>query len=385
MRVVLGGGGEVGELVAKRLIREGNDLVVVELNPERARQLEERLDAKVVQGSIASIDALKKAGLSNADMLLAISTSDEANILACTIAQVESDVRVKVARLRTHEIEGWRRITESIGLKIDLIIHPETEVSDRIMRVVGIPGVSDIVDFFDGNAKLFGMNVEANSWVAGKTLEDIDRSGPPKNFLIAMIFRGQQVIVPRGSEVLKPGDHVYCITTKDELDGVLGFMGLERRRSLDRAFIVGGKQIGIRVAELLEAQNVSVKLIERGLARCKKIAGMLKKTVVIHGDGTDQATLQEANISGSAAFLALTNDDEDNVLASLLARKLGVKKVVALINRLSYLPLIQLLGINATVSPRLAAVDRILQFVRKGKVISVTTFREEEAEAIEVQ
>jgi trk system potassium uptake protein TrkA len=161
-------------------------------------------------------------------------------------------------------------------------------------------------------------------------------------------------------------------------------MGLERRRSLDRAFIVGGKQIGIRVAELLEAQNVSVKLIERDLARCKKIAGMLKKTVVIHGDGTDQATLQEANISGSAAFLALTNDDEDNVLASLLARKLGVKKVVALINRLSYLPLIQLLGINATVSPRLAAVDRILQFVRKGKVISVTTFREEEAEAIEL-
>ncbi|MBI4472296.1 MAG: Trk system potassium transporter TrkA [Acidobacteria bacterium] len=384
MRILVGGGGQVAELIARRLIREGNELVLVDQDAERCRLLEERLDARVVQGSIASISTLQKAGLADAEMLLAITTSDEANILACMIAQVESNVRVKVVRLRTHEVAHWKRVAEGSGLKIDLIIHPETDLSERIMRVVGVPGVSDIVDFFDGNAKLFGMNVDADSWAAGKTLTELDRANPPKNSLIAMIFRGQQVIIPHGAEVLKPGDHIYCITTKQELDDSFKFMGLERRSSLDRAFIVGGKQIGILLAQQLEAQNVSVKLFEQDIERCRRIASILKKTVVIHGDGTDQGTLQEANIQGADAFLALTNDDEDNVLASLMARKLGVKKVVALINRLHYLPMVQLLGINATVSPRLTAVDRILQFVRKGKVISVTTFREEEAEAIEL-
>ncbi|HSB60112.1 MAG TPA: NAD-binding protein, partial [Vicinamibacteria bacterium] len=154
---------------------------------------------------------------------------------------------------------------------------------------------------------------------------------------------------------------------------------------LGRVFVVGGKQIGILVAETLEQQGVKVKLFERDAARAERIAGILKKTVVIQGDGTDQATLEEANLGGVDAFLALTGDDEDNIIASLLARRLGVRKVVALINRLNYLPLAQRLGVNATVSPRLAAVDRILQFVRKGgHILSVTTFREEEAEAIEL-
>jgi trk system potassium uptake protein TrkA len=384
MRILIGGGGQVAELIARRLIREGNEIVIIEQDPERCRQLEEQLDAKIVEGSVSSVDTLQKAGLADAEMLLAITTSDTANILACMVAQVESNVRVKVARLRTHEIAHWKRILPDSGLKIDLIIHPETDLAERIMRVVGVPGVSDIVDFFDGNVKLFGMNVEASSWIAGKTVAEIDSAGPPKHFLIAMIFRGQQVIMPHGGEVVKAGDHVYCITTKEELDAALQFMGLEGRRPIERAFVLGGKQIGILLAEMLEAKNVSVKLLEKDTERCKKIASILKKTIVIRGDGTEQGTLREANIEGADAFLAMTNDDEDNILASLLARKLGVKKVVALINRLHYLPMVQLFGINATVSPRLTVVDRILQFVRKGKVVSVTTFREEEAEAIEL-
>ena len=384
MRILVGGGGQVAELIAKRLIREGNELVLVDQDAERCRSLEAQLDAEIVQGSIASIETLKKAGLEKAEMLLAITTSDEANLLACMTAQVESKVRVKVARLRTHEFSEWKRIAQQMGLKIDLIIHPESDVSDRIMRVVRIPGVSDIVDFFHGKAKLFGMNVEPDSWVAGKTLEELERAGPPRNSLVVMIFRGRQVIVPHGAEMLKAGDHIYCITTSNEFNGVLRFMGLRPPEDLNRAFIVGGKQIAIRVAELLEQQRVDVSLFERDADRCDKIASILRKTIVIKGDGTDQATLQEAGIEGADAFFALTNDDEDNILASLLARRLGIRKVVALINRLHYLPMVQLLGINTTVSPRLAAVDRILQFVRKGRVISVTTFREEEAEAIEL-
>ena len=204
------------------------------------------------------------------------------------------------------------------------------------------------------------------------------------SYLIAFIFRGQQVIIPHGAEVLRPGDHVYIVTTVQELEDVYRFMGLRSQESLDRVFILGGKQVGILAAEKLEQQGVSVKLFEREGERCEKISQILKKTMVLHADGTEEATLMEENIEGVSAFLALTSHDEDNLIASLLARKLGAKKVVALINRLNYLPMAQRLGINTTVSPRLAAVDRILQFVRKGRVISVTTFREEEAEAIEL-
>ena len=384
MRILIAGGGQAASLVAARLIREGNEVVLVEQSLERCHQLEEVLDAKVIYGNAASIRVLHEADIRTADMLIALTSEDQINVLVCLIASVESDVKFKVARIRTHEVNYWRRILRKAGLHIDLIIHPETEIADRILRVVRLPGVSDVIDFAEGRVKLFGMNIEEKSWVSYKTVEDLDRAGPPKNSLIALIFRGQQVIVPHGAEVLNPGDHVYIVTTAEELESVCQFMGLQTQESLDRVYIVGGKQVGIRVAELLEPQGVAVKLFERDIGRCERISQILRKTVVLHADGTDESILAEENIKGAGAFLAMTNDDEDNIIASLLARKLGAKKVVALVNRLNYLPMAQRLGINTTVSPRLAAVDRILQFVRKGRVLSVTTFREEEAEAIEL-
>ncbi len=370
--------------MAARLIREGNQLVIIEENPQRCLELEEMLDAKIVRGNAASISVQREAGIRDAEMLIALTSVDQINILACLIAHIESQVRVKVARLRTHEVEHWRRICKEAGLGIDLIIHPETEIAERILRVLRVPGVTEILDFAGGRVKLFGMNIDRDSPMAGKTVEDLDRAGPPPNSLIAMIFRGQQVIIPHGAEALLPDDHVYIVTTAENLEPNFRFMGLESQKSLDRVFILGGKQVGIRVAEELEKLGVSVKLFERDHERCEKISHLLKEAVVIHADGTDEDVLDEENIDDVGAFLALTGHDEDNIIASLLARRLGAKKVIALINRLNYLPMANRLGINTTVSPRLAAVDRILQFVRKGRVISVTTFREEEAEAIEL-
>jgi len=192
------------------------------------------------------------------------------------------------------------------------------------------------------------------------------------------------VIVPHGAVEVQVGDQLYVLGTRDNLLDVIEFMGLKRTTTLERVLILGGKQLGITCAELLEEQGVSVKLFEKDAGRAARIAEILPKTVVLHADGTDQRILEEENIEGVDAYLALTNDDEDNIIASLLARRLGAHKVVALINRLNYLPLAQRLGVHTTVSPRLAAVDRILQFVRKGRVLSVTTFREEEAEALEL-
>jgi len=384
MRILITGGGEVASHIAKRLIREGNEIVIVERDPDRCSQLEEALDAKIVQGSAASVKTLQRAGIRDAEMLIAVTSVDEVNILTCLVAQAESNITVKVARVRTHEVEHWRRVCKQTGLDIDLIIHPESLAVDRILPVLRIPGVSDIIEFADGQVKLFGMNIEPDNWVVGKTLIELAKAGAPKNSLVAMIFRGAEVIIPDGRERILAGDHVYVVTRREEFDQMLEFVGLRQQESLDRVFVLGGKQIGIQIAEELERQGVSVKLFERDLERCQKIAEILDSTIVVNGDGTDAATLLEENIKGVNAYLALTQDDEDNLIAAILARRLEAKKVVALINRLNYLPMAQRLGINTSISPRLATVDRILQFVRKGQVVSVTSFRDEEAEAIEM-
>jgi len=384
MRILIAGGGEVGYLTARRLSREGNEVTIVEQSPERCAHLEEMLDARVVRGSASSPQTLREAGVRDTELLIAVTDSDEVNLLACLIGQAESAAAVKVANLRTHEAEHWRALCAVVGLKIDLIIHAESELASRLLRVLGTPGVSDIIDFAGGRVKLFGMSIEEGNWVVGKTLAELDRQGPPKNSLIAMIFRGPEVIIPHGSDVLLPGDQIYIITRAADIEKVIGFMGLQSKAELKRVFILGGKQLSIWLAQALERMGVEVKLFERDAARCEKIAQVLNSTVVVHADGTDEATLIEENIRDASAYLACTNDDEDNIIASLLARRLGAKKLVALVNRLNYLPMAQRLGIHTTVSPRLHAVDRILQFVRKGRVLSVTTFREEEAEAIEL-
>jgi len=384
MRVLIAGGGQVGALIARRLSREGNEVTIVDPSPERCAQLEESLDAKVVEGSASRVLTMRRAGIQDAQMLISVTDTDEVNLLACLIAQAEAPGAIKVARVRTHEVDEWRSVAAAAGLKVDLIIHPERELAERVMRVIRLPGVSDVVDFADGRVKLFGMQVEPGSWLIGKTLLQLQDAGPPRDSLVAMIFRGSQVIIPHGAVDLREGDQLYTVATSVNLPDVIRFMGLTSSGRLERVFVIGGKQLGITCAELLEQQGVSVKLFERDARRSARIAEILDKTLVIRADGTDQGILEEENVQGVDAFLAFTNDDEDNIIASLLARRLGAHKVVALINRLNYLPMAQRLGVHTTVSPRLAAVDMILQFVRKGRVMSVTTFREEEAEAIEL-
>lgn len=384
MRVLICGGGQVGTLTARRLIREGNEVTIVDPDPGRCEELESTLDAHVVTGSASRVKALRRAGIADAEMVIAVTNHDEVNLLACLVGQVEAPAAIKVARLRTHEVDEWKRVAERSGVRIDLVIHPEEELAKKIMRVIRLPGVSDVYEFADGQIRLFGMNVERESRLAGRTLVELQEDGPPENSLVALIFRGPEVIVPHGAVRLRVGDQLYVLGTRENMLDVIEFMGLTRTTKLERVFILGGKQLGITCAELLEAQGVSVKLFEKDTGRAGRIAEILDKAVVLHADGTDQRILEEENIDGVDAYLALTNDDEDNIIASLLARRLGAHKVVALINRLNYLPLAQRLGVHTTVSPRLAAVDRILQFVRKGRVLSVTTFREEEAEALEL-
>ncbi len=384
MRVIIAGGGQVGALIARRLIREGNDVTIVDPSSERCAELDNQLDARVVTGNAARVLVLRSAGIADAEMVIAVTDHDEVNLLVCQIAQVESRARIKVLRLRTHEAEHWKAVLDRCGVQVDLIIHPETELADSIMRVIRLPGVSDMHEFAAGAVQLVGLSLEGRNPVIGRSLEQLRTDGPPEDSLVAMIFRGPQVIIPRGSEVLRDGDRVYVLSSRASLPATLRFMGLRPAPPLERVFILGGGQLSIRVAQLLEGQDVSVKLFERDATRADRVSRILDRTAVINADGTDQATLEEKGVAHIHAFLALTKDDEDNIIASLLARRLGVQKVVALINRLNYLSMVQRLGINTTVSPRLAVADGILQYVRRGRVLSVTTFRDEEAEAIEL-
>jgi trk system potassium uptake protein len=384
MRVVILGGGAVGTLVARRLVNEGNEVTIVEKSEERCAQLDSELDARIVQGSASSIRAMEKASMGGADMLIAVTSSDEANLLGCLIAQSLGNVRIKVARLRTHEVDAWRPICGDEFLKIDLIIHPDRETANQILPVLGLPNVSNIFEFANGRVQLFGVNIERNTRLVGKTLAELNPSAPPYHTVIAMIFRAGRVIIPRGNERLRAGDQLYAIAPAERLEQSLSFLGAGETREVQRVFVLGGKQLGIEVALQLEQRGVHVKLFEKDYGRCQKIAAVVRDTVVIHGDGTDQRLLEEENAEDIDAYLALTGDDEVNIIAALLGKRMGAHKAVALVNRLDILPMAQLLGISSIFSSRLSVVDRILQFVRKGHVLSVTTFQEEQAEAIEL-
>ena len=384
MLIFIAGGGQSAEFIARRLIREGNELVILEADGERCNFLETHLDARVVQGDTGSFTAWRRAGVAKAEMVIAVTDSDETNVLACLIADSEAPDAIKAVRLRTREFKDWKRMLTARGVRIDRVIHPESDIVGRIYNVLAVPGVSDIRDFAGGEVKVFGMNVEHDSWLAGKSLSDLVRAGAPRNTMVAMIFRGKEFIIPHGEEMLRPWDHIYVTTTRQNFDNTLRFMGIKQQPAVQRAFIVGGGEAGIAVAELLESQGVAVKLFEENTAQCEYAAGILKKSIVIHADGSDQETLLQENVDGVDAFLSLTDDDDTNLIVSLLARQLGARKVVALVNRVHNLILAQRLGINATVSRRVKAVDAILELVRKGGGLSVRTFRDEEAEAIEL-
>lgn len=384
MRIIILGGGAVGALVARRLISEKNEVTIVERDEQRCAQLEEMLDARIVQGSASSIGALERADLAHAEMLIAVTSSDESNILGCLIAQAHSKVKIKVARLRTHEVDRWQSICGREFLNIDRIIHPDRETAERLLKVLRYPGISDIYDFANGAIRLFAMVIEPNSRLVGKSLAELGAESPSQASLVAMLLRGRTTIIPTGQDRLRPGDQIYVAVPASDFESSLAFLGITELKPVDRVFIVGGKQLGIEVALQLERKGVTVKLFERDLARCHKIAAVVSDSVVVHGDGTDQRLLVQENIEGADAYLALTGDDEVNMIAAMLAKRLGANKVAALVNRLDFLPVAQLLGVSATFSSRLTVVDRILQFVRKGHVLSVTTFNEEQAEAIEL-
>jgi trk system potassium uptake protein TrkA len=384
MRAVIVGAVEVGYNIADILSKEGNDIVIIDTNDERLKDIAENLDVQTITGSGSSPQVLKEAKLSQAEMVVAVTDSDETNIVACLLASAQSTSPFKVARIRNPDLNRESVLFDKAHLNIDLCINPEREAVKDVINLMEYSGASEVIDFAEGNVKLVSFYVDAECGAIGKNLQQIMEDYPAgEDILVASVTRGDEPIIPSGKTVIKEKDHLFVFAKSEHVRSMLTFFG-KKEELAERVFIVGGGNTALMLAEALEKKWVdTIKIIEKRQDRCDLLASRLDRAICLHGDGTDQELLKEENIKDADYFIAVTDDEEENILSALLAKQLGAKKVISLVNKSGYTHLIPLLGIDGVMNPRRASVGKILHFIRKGKVISATPLGDEKAEAVE--
>ena len=382
MKVIIIGAGEVGYHIADVLSHEGIDTVVIDRDEERLREIAETLDIQTVVGSGSSPEVLKRAEITNADMVVAVTDSDETNMIACLLASTQSRTPIRIARIRNPELNGDNPLFSTDHLNIDLVINPEQEAVNKMIDLLEFPGASEVFSFAGGRIRLLGFGIDGDAAVVGKQLSELRAMTPGVKVLITAMVREEKFIIPRGDSVIEAGDYLFAVADATRVRELLHFFGKEAEPPR-RVIIIGGGNTGLMLAGMIEKMGVSVKIIEKRQDKCEHLAASLEKTVVLHGDGTSQELLKEENIQNTDFFIAVTNDEEANILGALLAKQLGARKVISLIKRVDYIPLVGRVGIDGVINPRHAAVGRILHFIRKGKIISATPLRDERAEAFE--
>lgn len=382
MKIIIVGAGEVGFHIAGRLSLEDKDVVVIENNADALRRVFENLDVQTVEGCGSSPVILEQAGIKEADILLAVTNSDETNLVASLFANILSPTTIKLARIRSEEYLMYQQTLSLDPYRINVVINPEDEAVKTVERLLQVPGAVDVGEFADGRIKLIGVRLEADCPVAGTKLVDLEKKTGNKKILVAAIVRDEKVIIPSGEDQILEGDLIYFISEEKELKEALKIFG-KRAEPFKRILIIGGGNLGLKLAKALERLSIHTKLIEKDPDRCRKLAEDLDKVIVLQGDGSDQGLLQEENVQDMDVVATLTGDEETNILTSLLARRMGAHKTVTRISKFSYFPLVSAIGLEHIVSPRLAAINSILQHVRRGKVLSAMALKGEEAEALE--
>lgn len=382
MKIIIVGAGEVGYHIASRLASENKDVVVIDQSPVAIRRVSENLDVQVITASGSSPAVLESAGIKDAEILLAVTNSDEANLVACLMANMLSPATKKLARIRNAAFDGYHENFKNEAPHIDTVINPEIEVVKTIHRLMKIPGAVDMGELAEGRVKFVGLRLEKDSPVAGVQLADFAAMFGQARPLIAAVVRNDELIVPRGDHTLEPDDLIYFISESSRLEETLKLFD-KNVLPIRRVMIVGGGRIGRRLARLLEKESISTKIIEVDLERCKELAEKMDKAVVLHGDGSDQTLLVQENIKDVDVLVALTHDEETNILVSLLAKNLGARSTITKVSKFSYFPLMSTIGLKKVVSPRLSAISTILHNVRKGKVLTAVSVLREEAEMIE--
>jgi trk system potassium uptake protein TrkA len=382
VKIIIVGAGEVGYHIAQKLSEENQDVFLIDKDPEKVKRITENLDIQAVLGSGTSLHTLRGSGIVDAELLVAATDSDEVNLIACSLARHLSPHILKVARIRNPEYLDEKELLSKDLLAIDHIINPDSVMVETIISLLTVPGASDVIDFVDGRVKLFGVTIKPDSPFVGRQL--LSFKGTEERLLVGAIVRGNQVIIPRGEETLQIHDLAYLVGRTEEIPDLFRLLDIQVEESR-RVMIVGAGLTGTALARALDQTKINVKIIDKDNERCKRLAEKLERVIVINGDGSDRALLEEENISHCDFMIAITGDEESNVLISLLAKGMGAKKTIAAISKFSYMPLVSAIGIDTVVSPRLSAVRAILQYIRKGRIISVAPLKGEHAETIEAE
>ena len=381
MKILILGAGQVGGTLAEHLATEAFDVTLVDQHAGRLHELRDRFDIQTVHGMASHPDVLRRAGADDADMLIAVTNSDEVNMVACQVCYSLFRTPTKIARIRASAYITREGLFSEEHMPIDVLINPERVVTDEIRQLLEHPGALQVLDFANGRVKLVAVKAVAGGPLIGHEIRFIREHMPNVDTRVAAIFRRGRPIIPEGDTVVEDGDEVFFIAAAEHINAVMSEL---RRveRPYKRVMIAGGGLIGEKLASAIEGQ-FSVKVIEFSQERCHRLAENLSSSVVLNGDATDRELLLEENIENTDAFCALTNDDEVNIMSSLLAKRLGTRQVMTLITKPSYVDLVQGGDIDVAISPQLATTSSLLTYVRRGDVARVHSLRRGAAEAIE--
>jgi trk system potassium uptake protein TrkA len=385
VKIIILGAGQVGKTAAHHLAREeANEVTVVDQNDELLRDLQDRLDIRTVVGNAAYPGTLSAAGAMDADVIIALTNSDEVNMVACQVVwKLFNKDATRIARIRSGDyIQHSGLFTdEDRAFAVDVTISPEQLVTEHVARLIRYPGALQVLDFADGKVRLVGTRALKGGLLVGQKLSALREHIPGTDARVAAIYRGGQSIKPEGKTVIEHGDEVFFLAARKDIRLVMN----EMQRLEDpvrRIVIAGGGNIGFRLAQLLEKEN-QVKLIERDFKRARRISEQLANTIVLNGDAADEELLLEENIDSSDVFVGLTNSEEANILSAMLAKRLGCHKVMALINRPAYAELMENGPLDVALSPQMVTIGSLLAHVRRGDVVRVHSLRRGAAEAIE--
>ncbi len=381
MNILIIGAGEVGFHLTKKLSAEKHNITILEKDPNQAHRAEEQLDARVVIGSGSSFEDLKVAKIDQIEIIVALSNIDEVNLLACHYAK-KLNIPHKIARVRNPEFVEPDFILSKEELGVDMLIHPEKETANAIVRLIKQSSATDIVEFSGGQIQLMGIRLERNSSILNRQLKEIWAEYRNLAARIVAINRKERTIIPGGNDILIAGDQIFIICDKKSISQVVQITGKENV-IIQNIMILGGGLIGLYVARQLE-DNMNIKIIESRSDKSEEIADFLKKALVIHGDGTDMDLLAVEGIIDMDSFIAVTGDDETNIISTLMARHLRVPRTIALVNKTEYLPITPTIGMDAVVSKKLLTVNAILRFIQKSTLERIASIPGIEAEIIEI-
>jgi trk system potassium uptake protein len=382
MKVIILGAGQVGSSVAESLVSESNDITVVDISAERLAQLQERLDLRTVVGNAGSPVVLRAAGAEDADLLVAVTQSDQTNLCACRVAASAFNLPTRVARIRSMDYLAYPQLFDDANFAVDYVICPEQVVTDHIVRLLEIPEALQVMQFADGLVSLVAVRAVRGGPLVGKPLEHFGRELPDADARIAAIYRKDAAVTPKRNTVIEPDDEVFFLAATEDLRKVLAaFTRVDK--PVRRVMIAGGGNIGYRLARAVESRY-TVKLIEMNATRAEWLAEQLNSTLVLRGDTTDEKLLAGENVDDMDAFVAVTNDDENNIMSSLLAKRMGAARVISLINRRAYGELLHGGAIDVALSPSLVSIGALLARVRRGDVVAVHPLRRGAAEALEI-